>query len=107
MSVIDRLQGFFYTEPKRISILGSIIYAVMICLFILGCAGQVFTAVNETFRSMANDFTTLSLAVLFPNWPTWFIPENPAGFVVVIAFALGGASLVAYGNRVDQLLRAY
>lgn len=69
-------------------------------IFSMACAaiglglrlGRLFVRANRALQRAGSD-QELTLAQLYPDWPTWWIPESAEGFVAWLFVAVVGAYL--------------
>jgi hypothetical protein len=54
--------------------------------------GRAFNRATRAFNRAGID-QELTLAQLYPDWPTWWIPESPEGFAAWVFVGLVGAWL--------------
>lgn len=98
---------FFYTKPSRIVTLGTAIFRTAAIPFLAALFGRVATVsinILPTLTHSAPDQKTL--ADIFPNFSTWWIPESlPCFFLTILVMSIG-LSVAGYGKYlVRQLTR--
>lgn len=64
----------------------------------VGCIGQVLTAVPAGLQHG----TPQTLAKVLPEVPTWWVPEHPLAFILVLAIGMLGFFLSLVGKRLDR-----
>lgn len=74
-------------------ILGWAIFNVAGVAILLGLRfGRLFSRVRRAYQRAGID-KELTLSQLYPDWPTWWIPESVEGFVAWLLVAGAGAWL--------------
>ena len=67
-----------------------------------GFVGHVITAVPAAMQRRP----ALTLAEVLPSVTTWWVPEHPISFVLVIGLGLLGFFLSLKGKQLDRFLNA-
>jgi len=62
--------------------------------------GRLFARANRALQRAGSD-QELALAQLYPDWPTWWIPESVEGFVAWL-FVAGAGAWLAYTAKLLQ-----
>lgn len=81
--------------------LGWAIFSVAGATIVLGLRfGRLFARVNRALQRARSD-QELTLTQLYPDWPTWWIPESVEGFVAWL-FVAGAGAWLAYTAKLLQ-----
>ncbi|WP_377806881.1 hypothetical protein [Acidovorax facilis] len=99
--VLERVVDYFL-QFGRLRSAGRFLTHVSVYLCIFGAAAHCITAVPAALQHRSAQ----TLAEVLPNLPSWWVPEHPVSFVVVIAFGLLGVFLSLKGKQVDRYLSA-
>lgn len=99
MAVLDRIANYFY-QRGRLRGAGQLLTyaAVSWCMF--GIAGHSLTAVLAALLRRP----ALTLVDVLPSIPTWWIPEHPVSFALVVILGVSGVFLSIEGKRLDRYL---
>jgi hypothetical protein len=102
-SLVDILFEFFYTRPSRIVSLGSGTFSLGSGLIIAGLIGAVgTTAINRLPTLAHSPVDTKTLAEIYPDLPTWWIPESSIGFFLSFVLAMIGVVVALHGKQVSK-----
>ena len=102
---MDELMGFFLERPQRLISMGR---GLVGCCAIAICAGMVGLVVR-TGAAFAHGFgaasaqSSLSLADLYPNLWSWWVPESLWGAVPYLITASFGVHLVLLGRKIVRI----
>jgi hypothetical protein len=81
-------------SPRRALLLGKALFlagAILILGAVFARAGLMGINADRRDAGLA---TLRTLAEAYPQYPTWMVPEGPAGFAVSAALVLAGMGLV-------------
>lgn len=92
---MDRIFGFFLEEPRRLVGLGKAVFTAGALLLVFGLLGGVARLVTAGGPAK----TTKSLAELYPEFWTWWIPETLLGAVPALIVVAAGIWLTMLGRR--------
>lgn len=99
---------FFIARPGRLSALGRALFQASAMIVLVGVCGQVaITAITATsaIRAMAVSAPMdMSLAMLYPSLPTWWVPESFFGYFACVLTAVLGLTLVQMGKAIDRAI---
>ena len=87
-------------SPKAALIIGKIVFlagAILILLAVFARGG--LTGINAD-RAAAKLPALLTLAQGYPQYPTWFVPEGPVGYVISAMLVLIGTTLIVIAGEV-------
>lgn len=102
---MERLWMLVFQFPGAFRAAGRAITTVA---FALGCSGWYLgsaLARAAGVAARAGVETPTVLAEVYPNLPTWFIPETPIGFTLVVLLFLVGASIALMGRWAERVTR--
>lgn len=105
----EELHRYFWSEPKRLIALGAVLGNVAFLGLVVGLYAKVgiqaVSIVSATVQG--SNAPQASLSQLYPFVPTWWIPEHPISFILLIA-ALGlGVWLTLAGKKFDRFMKHY
>ncbi|WP_435435125.1 hypothetical protein [Variovorax sp. RB2P76] len=93
-------------KPKTISWWGKVLFYAGGLATIVGLWGVLALPAIAVPTKLANvGAATRSLADAYPAYPTWWIPESVAGFVVSIGVAALGVWLVMATKHLNRTFR--
>ena len=97
------LRSHVARSPARALVLGKAVFLAGAILVL----GAVFARASlmgaNADRAEAGLATWRTLAEAYPQYPTWFVPEGPVGFVLSAVLVLAGMTLVSLAS--DALKR--
>ncbi|WP_251711114.1 hypothetical protein [Hydrogenophaga intermedia] len=99
--VLDLFVNYFY-QRGRLRGAGQFLTNVAVCWCMFGFVGHVITAVPAAMQRRP----ALTLAEVLPSVTTWWVPEHPISFVLVIGLGLLGFFLSLKGKQLDRFLNA-
>lgn len=99
--MLDRVTNFFI-QPGRLRSAGQVLTNLAAFWCVSGLVGNVITAVPAALQRRPAQ----SLAEALPNIATWWIPEHPFSFFLVIALGVLGFVLSLKGKQLDRFLNA-
>lgn len=106
--MLDWLQGYFYTEPGRITRPGQFLARLGAFLLLAGAIGRFVTGTNSILPTLAKQpETTKFLADIYPALPLWWVPESWMGTLVSVLMLAAGLCLSVHGKRVDRMLKTF
>jgi hypothetical protein len=86
-----RVSEFFLNPPSRLQSLGKLFYTIGGALLGIGLYLRLGPILVGMTRNMARIVAPpITLAEMYPAFPTWFIPEGPLGFTVAITLLVVG-----------------
>ncbi len=101
------LRDYIHGRPRLLREMGSGLMLSAFAFTIAGLFGNVaktaVSAMNVLSRP-ASKGTTL-LAFLYPDLPTWWIPESALTFVMLLGVAGCGLVLCLEGRKLERLMR--
>jgi hypothetical protein len=104
--MLERLQGYFYSEPGRISGIGKLIFQLGAFLFVAGAIGRVATIATNILPTVSKQLqASKALADIYPAVPLWWVPESWIGLTMSVLLIVSGVCLVSYGKNVDRFLK--
>ena len=94
------------TPPSRLKAVGELLSGGSFALIVVGLYLQIGQIAVEATQSLSgNRAASTTLATLFPEVPTWFIPENLFSFVTLIFVALFGIYALIVAKKIERLFR--
>lgn len=105
--MLDAIFELFYAKPRRLVFVGNALYSLATLQLLAGFVVQVLSVATTGVRATGAAASTPSAATLVPNWPTFWVPESIAGWVVVAVIALAGALMAYEGRKFEKLLSRY
>lgn len=102
--MVDRIVSYFLTEPGRLRGFGAHLFQCGAFLGVAGLISNLFTTAIGVTRSLSGQpASPVMIADLFPNLPTWWVPESFAGALITLMLVVVGLSLAHYGKQLDKL----
>jgi hypothetical protein len=107
--MLDQVTAYFLTDPNRLVSLGRTLLRSGGVVVVAGLWGRVAIAGVDAALGpagasrMDSDLTTL--VALYPDLPTWWVPETVLGFLSAALIMLSGAVAMATGRQLRQHLR--
>lgn len=102
---LDLVPLFLLNPPSRLKALGQALTNVACLLGAVGVAANVATKAAQAVQSIAGVAPLqVSLAQLYPQLPTWWIPESPLGFAFVGVVLVGGLVIQSTAIKVQRLM---
>jgi hypothetical protein len=105
--MLERLQNYFYSEPRRITGPGKLLVLLGSFLLVMGAIGHLVTGAINILPALARqNQTARTLADSYPTLPAWWVPESMLGCALSM-FVIGvGASVFLHGKSVDRQLKS-
>ena len=101
----EALINFFLNKPSRLAGAGHAVFGATAFLLIAGMYGRVATVGVAAILGMSGASThTRTLEDIYPNLPTWWIPESAFGFTLSAALAMAGIILILIGRKWQRIL---
>jgi len=100
--MFETIYGWMLEFPDRVVNLAAGV--MMACLALLFTAGIGNVLVLS--QSMLHK-EPISLAAVFPDTPTWFVPESTVTVVSLLAIAGASLALLLYGRELKRLRNRY
>lgn len=99
--MLERVMDYFL-KRGRLQSSGQFLTHVSAYLCIVGAAAHCITAVPAALQHRSAQ----TLAEVLPDLPSWWVPEHPVAFILVIAFGVLGFFLSLEGKQLDRYLNA-
>ncbi len=99
--MLERVMDYFL-QRGRLRSAGQFLTHLSAYLCIFGAAAHCITAVPAALQNRSAQ----TLAEVLPDLPSWWVPEHPVSFILVIAFGVLGVFLSLKGKQVDRYLSA-
>lgn len=97
--MVERVVDYFYQRGRLRGVGQFLTYvAAYFCMF--GAAGHLITSVPAALQRRPAQM----LVEVLPSLPTWWVPEQPVSFVIVIALGVLGFFLSLKGKQLDRFL---
>ncbi len=92
-------------RPERLVVAGEVAVYSAHALLVAGLAGKVATTAMSTLRFLGAKAaeSTKPLAELYPDFPTWWVPESGAAFVACAALMMAGLWMRNVGRRYQRV----
>jgi len=100
----ENIWGWFVVRPERILNAGWSFFSGGAILFVAGLWGRVASAAVNVLSQMAKKPFDASLAAMYPDFPTWWIPESVVGLVFAALLVAVGIYLTLLGKKLNRLL---
>lgn len=101
----EMLIEFFIARPGRLSSLGRALFQVSAMILMVGLCGRIAITGTSAIRAMAGAVSLgISLAMLYPSLPTWWVPESFLGYFACVLTAVLGLTLVQMGKAIDRAI---
>lgn len=92
----------YFLQRGRLRTAGQFVTHASAYLCMFGAVAHFLTAMPAALQRRP----AKTLANVFPDVPTWWIPERPVSFVVVVALGVFGIVLSLKGKQLDRYLSA-
>ena len=104
--MFEMLINFFVARPDRLTAAGRVLFNLGATILLFAFCGRIATAGVSAIQGLASGTSReISLALLYPSLPTWWVPEGfPGYFACIVTIALSLA-LVQTGKAIDRELR--
>lgn len=104
--MIELLIDFFIARPGRLTALGRILFHLGATTLLFALCGRIATIGVSTIQGLAGGpARDVSLALLYPTLPTWWVPEGFPGYFTCIATIALGLALVQTEKVIDRAIR--
>ena len=107
--LFESLQHYFWSKPKRLISLGSAIGNIAFVWLVVGLYAnvgvQAVSIASAAAQGASAPQTTISQ--IYPSLPTWWIPESPISFALLIALFALGVWLALAGKKLDRFMKHY
>jgi hypothetical protein len=100
----DKIVEYFLADPKRLRSFGSGLVSVGCWVAIFAAIGRVVVIANSAIPRSLRRAEPISLDMLYPSLPTWWIPETPFSAICTLAVILFGLWLNAIAKRYERVL---
>ncbi len=92
-------------HPERLVIAGEVVMYSAQALLLAGLAGKVATTAVSAVRLLGAKAaeSTKPLAELYPELPTWWVPESGAAFVACAVLMAAGLWMRHVGRRYQRV----
>lgn len=101
----EMLIEFSIARPSRLSWLGRALFQVSAMILLVGLCGRIAITGTSAIRAMAGAVSPgISLAMLYPSLPTWWVPESLLGYFACVLTAVLGLTLVQMGKAIDRAI---
>lgn len=93
-------------RPERLVAAGEVAMYSAQALLLAGLFGNVATTAMSAIRVLGTKATESSktLATLYPDLPTWWVPESGTAFIACTALLAAGLWVRHVGRRYQRLL---
>lgn len=104
--MFEMLIDFFIARPGRLTGLGRALLNLGATVLLFGFCGRIATAGVSAIHGLTGGTgLDVSLALLYPTLPTWWVPEGLPGYLASITTIALGLALVQAGKVIDRQLR--
>lgn len=107
--LFETFQHYFWSKPKRLVVLGTGIGNIALLWLAAGLyaqAGILATSIVSTATRGAKG-PQVAIDQLVPGMPTWWIPEHPVSFALLITSVALGVWLMHAGKKLDRFMERY
>ena len=104
MSMGEDIREWFIVQPERLLTAGTLVFGSGSILFFGGLWGRVATVAGNAMNRLAKKPEDATLAAMYADLPTWWIPESFAGFVFAAVLIACGLYLAHVGRKLKRLL---
>lgn len=84
---MEWLQTRIAQSPKAAQIIGHALFGVGGLLIVAGLIARAGLLAINTARARGNLPTFPSVGEAYPNYPLWFVPEGPFGYIIAAVLA--------------------
>ena len=99
----ETILNFFLSRPRRLVLMGQALLKIAGFAFVAGLIGRAVTAGLASVRNFqATEPGVLPLTALFPNLPTWWVPETILGFTAAAMLALMAVAMAKMGRKLER-----
>ena len=104
---MDEILGYFIEEPRRLISIGRAAFTAGMLVVVIGLIGLVArTGVSAIhILGKAPAVAAPSLAQLYPELWTWWVPETLIGAVQALVLTVGGIWLALTGRKFERMYR--
>jgi hypothetical protein len=89
-------------HPLAVRFLAWAVFSIASAAIGLGLRlGRVFSRATRALSRVGVD-QEFTLANVYPNWPTWWIPETTTGFMTWLVIAVFGVGLAFTAKRLQK-----
>lgn len=101
----DLIPLFLLNPPSRLRTLGHTLINGAGLLLLIGVIAQVAVTAISGLRNLTGGASQVaSLAQIYPELPTWWIPEGPLGYLLCAATLGVGLVLTSLASRFQRLM---
>ena len=101
----DFIPEFFLTKPRRIVSLARVGFSLAGFLIICGLIARVALVGVPAIRAMGSaSAEPVTLELLYPTLPTWWIPESALGYALAGGLAVAFIALAVVGRQLERFL---
>lgn len=104
MTKSEDLWDWFVSQPERLLTAGAMGFGSGSILLFAGLWGRVAIVAANAMNSLAKKPENATLAGMYADLPTWWIPENIAGFVFAAVLIAFGLYVVLVGRKIKRLM---
>lgn len=102
--MLESVLNYLLNPPDRLINLGARLFHIFSALTIAGIIGRVVTTVGGVSAGMAgHKDAAVSLADIYPDFPTWWIPESALGFTFTVLFAAAGFFATRWAKKFKRI----
>ena len=95
----DLVLIYLLSQPRRLTLIGRALYK---CASLQVVAGIVAQIVTSALRHAQPHGTDRWLRDVWPDLPTWWIPETVLGMIAVTSLAAIGLAIAYEGRQVER-----
>lgn len=96
----ENLLIWLFSPPKRATDIGKGLFSAGSLLLVTGLIARLGpVALNAISRMQGKGASPPTLAELYPQLPTWFIPEGWLGYSVAVLLIVTGLVLISWARK--------
>jgi hypothetical protein len=96
---MNQLRALLTQAPRTTLVVGKTIFLAGAVLVLAAIFGRVGISAENAARAAANLSKVTTLAEIYPQYPTWLVPEGPVGFIVAAVLVLVGMYLTVIATN--------
>ncbi|MCT9812123.1 hypothetical protein N0K08_15870 [Acidovorax sp. Be4] len=107
--LLEALQNYFESKPKRLVLLGACTRNIALLWLAAGLYAQAGILAVSIVSPAARGSKDPQVAIeqLVPGMPTWWVPEHPVSFALLMASVALGIWMLHAGKKLDRFMDRY
>lgn len=102
--MLDIIPIFLLNPPTRLKTVGEILSRCSFALIVAGLFLRISLVAVDVVQSTSGIRTaSATLATLYPSLPSWFIPEEPFGFALILGIGAIGLYASDFARKIERI----